>query len=170
MVDTNVNNDPSQQKTYSEAYVKELRDENAAWRVKVREVEGKQKLIEINMLLKERGIKADPKWIELKEKESIEEAVDRFSEQYPHLKVDDNSIPGGGEDIIAGIIKKRVGPGKTPKPLTNMPDKNRSSDTNSDILRTRQIDEIKKDPKARALLRQEYRSLLANEGHRHSEE
>ena len=166
----NLDDKDSEPKTFSESYVKSLREENAGWRVKVREVESKQKLIEINLLLKEKGINADPKWVEVKDKESLDEAVTRFIEQYPHLQAEDKSLPGGGEDIIAGVITKMVGPGKTPKPIKSASDRNRSSDTINDLTRTRQIEEIKKDPKARANLRAEYRSLLASEGHRDSSE
>lgn len=159
-------------KDFSEEYVHSLREEAAAWRVKYRTLESAQSLLEIKAELNRRNIKVDPSWVKVQEGQSVELAIETFLKEYPHLDADpaDSRLDDTLEDPISKIIQKKVEIRKAPKPT--MPDPNsygHESKSPQDTLKNRQLDEVKKDPEARALLRQQYRSMLASQGHRNPE-
>ena len=150
MSEENKNKDGEQ--AFSLEYVKELREENAKWRNKVRDLEGKVTGSEIKVELDKRGIKADPSWIKLNEGETASVAVDKFVVDYPHL------VPqSAGEDPPRNRAKapKAMSPGGS-NTNTPGPSANGSSRT---------FAEIKKDPVARASLREKYREMLRNQSH-----
>jgi len=152
-------------KDFSEEYVRSLREEAAGWRIKYRELEGNQSLLEVKTELTRRGIKCDPAWVKLTEGQSVALAVDGFLTEYPELKT---ATP---DSSPSDIISRKVEVGKMPKPASSDPASyGFESKTPQEMLKTRQIEEIKKDPKARSLLRKEYRGMLASQGHRSSQE
>lgn len=161
-----------EKRDFSEEYVKQLREEAAGWRVKYRELEQSQKLLEVKAELDKRGIKADPSWIKVSDGQSVELAVETLLKEYPHLKPEPEGNDANPEpdDTISKIIKKKVEIGKMPKPTSPDP-ASYGHETSSphETLKTRQLDEVKKDPRARALLRKQYRNMLATEGHRTAE-
>ncbi len=139
---------------YSADYVKELRDENAGWRTKLRDTEAKlnelstkiknQELSNtVGKELEKRGVKADPTWIKMTEGETPEQAVDKFLKDYPQLvqQTEDTFVPN---------------PKRVPKPMEP-----NSHNTNVENTAKSELDAIKQDPIARAKLRGLYRDLLA---------
>jgi hypothetical protein len=159
---------PESKKDFSEEYVRQLREEAAGWRVKYREMEQKQKMLEVKAELDKRGIKADPSWIKVADGQSVELAIEGLLRDYPHLKPDpENEMSPEEDDTISKIINKKVEVGKMPKPASPDPASyGHETKSPQEVLKNRQLDEIKKDPKARSLLRKQYRHMLASEGHR----
>jgi len=151
---------------FSREYVKQLRDEAASWRVKYRELEARLGRFEVDRELLSRGIQADPKWVEIKEGQSVKEAVDEFAVKYPHLvksNINNNQQPPPGPEGQPNQIDQgtRGQPKQTPSTL---PPNTRVSTgehkSTHELLQARKFNEIKKDPAARAQLRETYRSLL----------
>ena len=139
------------QKTgFSDEYVKELRQENASWRTKVRDLESKLQLGEVKTELLKHGVDVNPKWVELQEGQDISEAVTVFLDNYPQFRIDDN---------------KETYTEPKPKPMrTGASDTNtRGPKPRSGSYGGRGLTEIRKDPKARADLRNRYRQLLAQQ-------
>jgi hypothetical protein len=132
-------------------YVKKLREENASWRTKYREMEQKQGVL---AEFQTRGIKADPRWVVLEEGKTVTECVDRLLEEFPNLKSDERSPD----------LQRKPSGGPTPKP-DNSSNPFKNSNTPGDkplgLLKERSVQELKKDPIARSQLRSEYRALLA---------
>ena len=138
---------------YSREYVKELRDEAAAYRVRAREAEEKYQNLQntvsqqettnsISSELAKRGIKADASWIKAGEGETPTAAVDRFLKDYPQF----NAEPAPQQPIIKGQDPlKQKGP--------------KSNTINTSVS---ELGAVKKDPVARAQLRDQYRAMLAN--------
>lgn len=143
-----------QKKTFNYEYVKELREENASWRTKLRDTESKLNQLESKLQQQyitakvagefaKRGIKADPSWVKV-DGEDVEGAVNAFINEYPQL-VDTNTTQ----------------PNKPTKP--SIPQVGRGKqDTNTPSPGERSINEIREDPKARSQIREHYRQLLAN--------
>lgn len=152
---------------FSAEYVQNLRQENAQWRTKVRELEGRIHTQTIGTELARRGIKAEASWVQVAEGQSPEAAVEAFAQKYPHLvgKQDDGQDPGG-QDPNAPETRQIGGerpPVRTPEvagPQSNKPGGDHKP------LSQRSLDEIKQDPKARKMVAQNYRSLLDGDGHR----
>lgn len=139
--------------TYSADYVKTLRDENASWRTKLRELEVKHAELEnkikvdtvantIGKELEKRGVKADPSWVKVSEGMTTEQAVDKFLKDYPHL------VPK--EEITTSPKKQNINPMRP-----------NSHDTNIENTAKSELGAIKHDPIARSKVRDLYRGLLA---------
>ena len=140
---------------FDEAYVKKLRDENASWRNKVRELEAQQHRSVIEVELAKRSVVANPDWVSIEEDQTAIEAVDSFLTQYPHLVIDQNTpdLDDNEYDLDE--------PRKTPKPLPpSHPRSNTPKPAMDTRISSRNIAEIRKDPKARAKIRSQYRALL----------
>jgi len=139
---------------FSEDYVKELRSENANWRIKVRDLESKLELNEVRSELLSKGVDVNPKWVELQEGISVKESVASFLESYPQFS------PAPKEEELPA---PKSAPRSAPKPMagpkanTNAPGPKPTEGT----FGGRNADEVKKDPKARAALRGMYRQLLS---------
>lgn len=142
-------------------YVKKLRDEAAQWRTKCRELEGQVAFTQIDAELNKRGIKADPRWVEVEEGKSISEAVDALVEKHPHLKATEPVVQ---ETQTETTVKTTGSPSvrpMPPKPLVSPQTNTNAPGTSaSGVLKDRSFGEIKKDPVARAKLRDLYRSLI----------
>ena len=136
---------------FSAEYVKSIREEAAAYRVKAKEATDKLSDLEktvsqskttgtINDEFTKRGIKANPTWVTLEEGQSPEKAVDKFLKSYPQF---------GAEQPQKIVGKTPMSPPKT----------------NSNLERSTvsELGAIKNDPVARAQLRDKYRGLLANQ-------
>jgi hypothetical protein len=138
---------------YSAEYIKNLRDEAATWRTKLRETEAKVAELTatingeriantVGKELEKRGIKCDPSWVKMEEGQTPEKAVDKFLKDYPQL----------AQVAEVPIIPKN----KNLRPMgANLPDSNIENTAKSEL------DAIKKDPIAREKLRNLYRGLLA---------
>ena len=139
---------------FSEEYVKQLREEAAKWRTKVRELEADQHQVQVTAELTKRGIQADPGWVTMEEGQNIGEAVDAFIAKYPSLtpkKVEDEPLFNLDEP------KPRV----TPKPMSpSSPATTVPKPAGTNRITSRNVDEIRKDPQARAKVRSLYRELL----------
>lgn len=131
---------------FSADYVKELRQENASWRQKVRDLEAQQTKHSVQVELLKKGINVNPSWVELQDGETPTAAVDRFIQEYPQF----NTEPTTTQD------KPRI-------PTTMSPNTTQTNNRGNPPLGSmgQEIDEIKKDPKARSSLRNHYRQLLA---------
>jgi hypothetical protein len=143
---------------FSPEYVKELREENASWRIKVRDLEQKLVVNDVQTELMKRGVEADPSWVRMEKGQTVTEAVDSFLVKYPKLtmtepnpeitqepkKVAKPMAPAQSKTTNAGPKAGTLFAGKTPK-------------------------EIKEDPKGRAALRSQYRSLLAQQSNKEYE-
>ncbi len=157
------NNDPVET-GFSSDYVKQLREENAKWRTRVRELEGKTTELEVASELGRQNIQAEPQWVSVGEGESVKEAVERFKTKYPNLI----STPEPTKEEPPSpmdVIKKKV---QTPGVRPTSPDKTQINEKQgpAELLKHRQLEEIKKDPNARAEMRDHYQQLLRNQGHR----
>lgn len=143
---------------FSADYVKTLRDEAAGWRTKFRELEGVQTVQTIEAELTKAGIKANPSWVTVADGQSVELAVSKFAEDYPHLKVQQEAA-SDKEDVLEVITAKigveSVKP-QSPKKTVTAP----NAPGPKEMLRSRQLQEIKKDPAARKQLANHYRNLL----------
>ena len=156
-----------EEKDFSEKYVRSLREEAASWRVKCRDMETKMSLNSIKSELNKRGIKADPSWIKVNEGQTVDTAIEVLLKDYPHLAVESEGNETQELDPLSEIINKKVEVGKMPKPSKPDPKSyGHESKAPNQSLKHRQINEIKEDPKARALLREQYRTMLSTEGHR----
>lgn len=135
--------------TFSREYVEKLREENAAWRSKLRDTERK---VDVVTELTKRGIQADPSWISVKEGETIAQSVDSFLVKYPQFS--QTATPPAGTavppDPKLSPVKPGIPPVSKPPQGTNVP-------TGS---LDRPIHEIKADPVARAKVRDQYREML----------
>lgn len=163
-------------KDFSEEYVHSLREEAAGWRVKYRELEQNQTKLKVKAELDKRGIKADPSWIKVSDGQSVEVAIEMLLREYPQLAPKSTEDGEDGEsstllnDEASETIQRKVEIGKGPKPMSSDPvSYGHETRSPQEILKFRQLDEIKKDPKARSLLRKQYRNMLATEGHRTAE-
>ena len=132
---------------YSREYVKELRDEAAGYRTRLRDAETKIGSLEesitanvtkstIASVLEKKSVKVNPDWITIGEGQNPEQAVDTFLKEYPQF---------AGESTQSSTQK----PMSTEKKNTNVPS-NISPDYSAE----------KGDPIARAKSRENYRSLL----------
>lgn len=138
---------------YSAEYIKNLRDEAATWRLKLRETEVKVQELEstikgervantVGRELEKRGLKCDPSWVKLEEGVTPEKAVDKFLKDYPQW----------AQSAEVPILPKN----KNLRPMgANLPDSNIENTAKSEL------DAIRKDPIAREKLRDLYRGLLA---------
>ena len=150
-------------KTFSAEYVAELRQENASWRTKFQEMKG---AIEVNAELARCNIKADPSWVKVQEGQTVKEAVKQLMKDHPHLVVQatpevetDQVEPDDVHSQLMAQLKQTQAP-VARDPKTTTPKK-----TSQQILKERNMAEIKKDPVAREALRQYYRELLQNGSH-----
>lgn len=143
---------PEQQpapETFSADYVRELREENAKWRGKVRDLEQRQTATEMKMELDKRGIKAEPEWVKLSAGQSVQEAIDSFVAAHPHLSGEVTPTV----EVPAPQLPKSIPP--TGQRNTNLPGKGPQGSYGG-----RSLEEIRQDPKARSALREHYRDLL----------
>jgi len=156
-----INNNNEGNTGYSAEYVKSLRDEAASWRTKLRDVEliaktNEEKAIQleasiakqninssINAELKSRSLEIDPDFIKLEKDQSPKDAVDNFLKKYPQF----------------GIVKD-VPPVPPVKGKIPMPPNPQNS--NVENVNISELSSIKKDPIARAKLRELYKGLLAH--------
>lgn len=138
-------------------YVQKLRDEAAKYRTKAKDLEsslkGKQDLesqltnLRVENELIRRGAKADPSWVPLEGFEDPTEAVDAFLERFPQLRGSEEPVPRPHEDVP---------PSLPPEPSkANVP-----GPSPVGAFGGRNLEEIKKDPKARDKLTRAYRQHL----------
>lgn len=146
---------PTQQGGYSAEYVKSIREEAASWRTKLREAEDKYNALEskmneqsrVNNVTAEftkRGIKADPKWVSIEEGQKVEQAVDKFLKDYPQFvaQQQDSFLP-------------------TQQPVVDRkPMQPQAPNSNIENTAVSELGAVKKDPIARAKLRDHYRAML----------
>lgn len=144
---------------YSADYVKELRDEAAGWRTKLRETEDKLNKLQADIdsknkqntiqdVLSKKGMTGiNPKWIEIGDGMTPEQAVDKFVKDYPHLFTQKPS-----DDFTS---KDTGTPRSNYRPMVPNYDNSNVENTDKSELKA-----IKKDPIARSKLRDHYRSLL----------
>lgn len=149
-------NNDSKSTGYSSEYVKELRDEAAGWRTKLRDtedrlnkltidIENSKKQSTVSEILSQRGAKGvKPSWIEVEEDGNAETAVDNFLKEYPQFTQKDEFVPNSQK-------KNRAAP----------PMKTQRDNSNIENTEISELSAIKKDPIARAKLRDLYRGLLA---------
>lgn len=143
-------------KDFDETYVKKLREEAASWRTKCRELETQTHEAEVSKELMKQGVNANPNWVSVEEGQSVEDAVKNLVSEHPHLQQKD-------VEIVEPMLDFDSIPSKptTPKPLrpstqgSNNPKPHRETRISS-----RNIEEIRKDPQARAKVRDFYRELL----------
>lgn len=143
---------------FSEEYVKELREEAASWRLKVRDLEQKLVVNDVQTELMKRGVEADPSWVKMEKGQTVVEAVDSFLTKYPKLTMTEPNPEPTPE------------PKKVAKPMVP----NQSKTTNAGpkagtLFAGKTPEEMKKDPKARAALRSQYRQLLAQQSNKEYE-
>lgn len=137
---------------FSADYVKQLREENASWRKKVRELEAHKTQSEVAVEFAKRGVNADPSWLRIPEGVSAQEAVDAFLSSFgtPAAPEEDHSpLPSAPAALIPNPSKANV-----PGPAAS-----------GAILGGRSLNEIKEDPKARQMLREQYRAMLRDQSH-----
>lgn len=145
-------------KTFDTEYVKKLREEAASWRTKYRELEAQQATNAVSLELAKRGIQADPTWVKLEEGQEIGDAIDSLVEQYPHLQPTTQSVV---EEQNDSWLQPEPKPRVTPKPVApTSPRSTTPKPARTARITKRNIAEIKKDPKARAKVRDLYRELL----------
>ena len=142
-------------KEFSLEYVQELRRENAQWRTKYKELEAQTSVLGE---LSSRGIKADPSWVKVAEGQSVSDAVDQMVAKYPHLVVTQ-------EAVVEPPQVKATRETPTPEPINPAPPQTGPRTDTATLLKERNMAEIKKDPKARKALRDEYRELLRASSH-----
>lgn len=150
------------EKEFSLEYVQELRREAASYRTKYKELEAQTSVLKE---LTSRNIKADPSWVKVQEGQSVKEAVDMLLESYPHLIVQDNNSRREIDEFkhINGDSHPQHRP--TPKPQAPAPHPVGPKTDVETLLKERDYEAIKKDPKARAALRDQYRELLRAGSH-----
>ena len=143
-----------EEKTFSLEYVQELRREAASYRTRTKELEAQYGVMSE---LSNRGIKADPSWVRVKEGQTAKDAVDELVTQYPHLVVATQSAPA---PVAPAAPVTQVHGGPTPKPAPPPVTPIGPQKDVSKLLKERNMEEIKKDPVARAALRDQYRAML----------
>lgn len=141
---------------FSQDYVKELRQENASWRTKVRDLEQQLRFTEIKTELLKHGADVNPKWVDVDEGQSVRDAVNTFLAEYPQFISNNNNISTTNKEPT---FKKVTKPEQASKSDSNHP----GPKPNNGNYGGRSLNEIKKDPKARASLRDQYRQLLAQQ-------
>lgn len=168
------------ERTFSAEYVSELRQENASWRNKLRDMEAKYQSLEsklnkttteatIASELTRRGIKANPSWVTMGDKETPEQAVNNFLKEYPAFNTQSTDDGMTDDEITANIPaphqqrkwnvngynqqdRSQNIPGVfPPRQNTNVP----HNANNRDVM------ELAKDPIARAKVRDLYRQKLS---------
>lgn len=128
---------------FSKEYVEKLRSEAAQWRTKYRDLESSTNTSQVQMELNKRGIKADPAWVKVTDEMSVSDAVENFAAQYPHLVA----------EVETPVVNTNV-------PRVDAPGSNSNTNVPSDKMKGRSLEEIKKDPVARAQVRERYRQLI----------
>lgn len=137
---------------FNEEYVKQLREENAKWRTKVRELEAQQHQVQVEAELVKRGIQADPGWVQMEEGQSVGEAIDALVAKYPSLQ---------SKQVEEPLFDQEPEPKHVPKPMApSNPRTNTPKPARTQRITSRNIAEIRKDPKARAKVRDRYRQML----------
>jgi hypothetical protein len=142
---------------YSDDYVKQLREEAASWRVKFRELQTQFQSKEIETGLAQRGIKAKASWIEIKEGQSVSEALDAFASEFPHLVSTNNEEQATVDKTETRVITNKP-KGFTP-PATNIAP-TEVKDLNKHLA-DRSLKQLKDDPKSRKLVQEYYKNALA---------
>jgi hypothetical protein len=127
-----------------------LRRENANWRRKVR-------TLEVGMELTKRGVQADPSWVKVQEGMQVQEAVDAFVQQWPHLVKGTN---GNGSAPHAAYEEEDEELQPVPAALPPTPKRaNNPGPPAKGTFSGRSLEEIRKDPKARKALSEHYQQL-----------
>lgn len=133
-------------------YVKKLREEAAGWRTKYRELETQGLYKDVQVELANQGIKADPTWVEIKEGQSVTDAVKDLVSKHPNLApVEVPTVP---------VLSPTQDPHRVQAPHV-MSVTHPKTEVPSNPLHERSVEEIKKDPVARSRLRDLYRAKLA---------
>lgn len=137
-------------------YVKKLREEAAEWRTKYRELESQSAYKDVSVELARRGVKADPSWIAIEDGQSIADAVESFVGKYPQLA----ATPQTPATTTPTHEKRTLRPSPPPV-VTGSPNTNAANvSASGEALGERSVAEVKKDPVARAKLRDTYRALI----------
>lgn len=143
---------------FSEDYVKKLREENASWRTKCRELETQQHNSVVQVELAKRGIEANPDWVTVTEGQSVVDAVDALVASYPSLQKGEVTQD---DPEVFDFTPEEPRVKLTPKPLSpSTPKSNIRKPVRDARITTRNIQEIRKDPKARSKVRDAYRAML----------
>lgn len=129
---------------FSKEYVEKLRQEAASWRTKFRDLESQNTQSEVETELNKRGIKADPTWVKQSEGMTASDAVEDLVARYPHLVPAEPAAQTPIPPTVPGVQA----------PVTT------ATGVPTDPAKGRSLEEIKKDPVARAQLRERYRQLL----------
>lgn len=138
---------------FDEKYVKELREENAKWRTKFRELEANELYKDVEVEFAKRGIAADPTWVQVEEGQSVTDAVEALVAKHPNLV--SQSTQSTTQEVTEPTVRRPTAP-------RVMSPGGKHSDTPANPLHERSMTEIKKDPVARSRLRDLYRDLLAS--------
>jgi len=151
---------------YSADYVRELRDEAASWRTKLRDSETKYQTLEKSVQeatvkatlgeeLSKRGVKVNPEWIKIGQGQTTAQAVDLFLKEYPQFAAGNTD---DGDVITAQAADTTPDPRSQQRPQTT-----KKANSNVQVGKVSDLQAIKKDPVARAKVRDLYRSLVANQ-------
>jgi len=156
-LDTETN---TQRNEFSADYVKQLREEAASWRTKFRELEAVTTTKDIEIGLAKRGIKAKASWVEVKDGQSIDEALDAFAQEFSSLVGNSDSEPTGPEPEPVTRSVRSVP--NVPNSFTPGPTKTSNVEVKdlNEILASQSLSDVKQDPNKRAQVRDWYRSSL----------
>lgn len=147
-----INEEPSRSSAFSPEYVKELRQEAADYRTKLRDTEKRvselEQTIKVGQIvsnvtneISKRGLKINPDFITIGEDGDAVKAVDAFLEEYPQFANQETPRP-------APVVNRA-------RPITS-----EKTNTNNNPVRKGNIMDMAKDPIARAKLRDQYRNML----------
>lgn len=137
---------------FDKEYVTKLREEAAQWRTKFRELEANGLYKDVEVEMAKRNIKADPTWVEVKEGQSVSDAVDALVAQHPHLST---------TTVTTTTTEDEPSVRRPQTPRVMATGSRVHPETPANHLQDRTPAEIKKDPVARSKLRDQYRALLA---------
>ena len=143
---------------FSADYVKELRDEAAGWRTKFRELEAATVTKDIEIGLAKRGIQAKASWVEVKDGQTIDEALDAFAQEFSSLVSKEQ--PQSKQEPVTKTLQY----GNNPVNRFSPPPTNTSNVETKDlneILSSQSLNDAKQDPVKRSQIRDWYRSALA---------
>lgn len=140
---------------FDKEYVAKLREENAKWRNKYRELEAQNGKSAVETELTKRGIQANADWVTVEEGQSVGDAVDALVASYPSLQTHVTS--GDDFDLTPDEPKQKMTP-KVIAPSTQQ--STQPKPVRNGRITDRNIAEIRKDPKARSKVRDLYRDLL----------
>lgn len=152
-------------------YVEKLRYENASGRVKFRDLEKRFETLEENIKrhvtespisdeLKKRNLTIEPSWIKIEKDKSVAESVDTFLKKYPQFESKSTEVDFTPRKETTQEKSTTTQEEKEKEKSTQKPMSTQKTNTNVQIGKVSDVGAIKKDPIARAKLRDHYHSLL----------